>query len=133
MREFTFKITAIILLSCLLFQSCVVYQNVPVSLDQAVNKGRAKIVTPYADKILCKKIIFEDGDYYAIKEGDGAKILISSTNASEIEIFLYDNKKSDVQSLIFIGAVATGVSVILAIILAKILIRAGEDFWDWAN
>ncbi len=90
----------------IVFQSCVVYQKTPVSIQKAYNQGKAKIsITHTTDvtynngvvkaaksnaDLYYKNIILEDGFYYGIYEN--RKIKIDTT--AVLAIYLKDIEKS---------------------------------------
>ena len=61
------KSISIFLLGTVLFQCCVVYQKTPVSLSDAANKGKVKVVTTNNKKLKFPNIEFENGIYKGTK------------------------------------------------------------------
>ena len=56
----------------ILLQGCVVYQNKPVTLERAFQKGlKTKVVTDSANTFKFKRIGFEDGKFYGVKISNG--------------------------------------------------------------
>ena len=60
------KSTSILLLALILLQSCVFYQKVPISLNDAQDQGKAKAVSKLGKTLLFKNIIVEDSLYYGV-------------------------------------------------------------------
>lgn len=91
------KSLSLVLLATILLQSCVAYQKTSVSLEQAYNKGKVKLVDMHGNKHTIQNIEMKDSIYYAfIKEK--RTILYESQISS---IYLVDKKKSKTQTIIF--------------------------------
>lgn len=100
------------LLAIILLQSCVVYQNVSVSIDEAYNKGKVKLITTTGKKIMINNIEKTDTTYY----GDLGTYKLRIP-ADEVEaIYLYDKKESNKRSFIVMG-VSVGVLIGIWIIV----------------
>ena len=96
-----------VLLSCiLLFQSCVVYDKTPVSLEEAaLQQNKTKITTTSEDTFKYAYISLENGVYYGLKKKSG-KMVKSSLRPEEIsEIRVKDNTSSTWVSLAFAAGV----------------------------
>ena len=61
------KSISVFLLVTALFQCCVVYQKTPVTLSDAANRGKVKVVTTNNEKLKFSNIEFENGSYTGIK------------------------------------------------------------------
>lgn len=64
------KSISFVLFIAILLQSCVVYQKQSVSIYQAVEKGKVKVVTNSGRKVIFNNIIKEGGNYYGIYNFD---------------------------------------------------------------
>lgn len=90
-------------------QSCVVYQNSSVSIDEAVDEGKAKLITTSDKEILINNIEKTDTAFYG-NMGD-YKIHIPTNEVQHI--YLLDKKKSNKRALIAVGV---GVGVLIGIL-----------------
>ena len=105
------------LLAVILLQSCVAYQKTPVSLKEAENMGKAKVVFTSdstkkwltSEQILYPKNIISKEDAYFIEKG---KHSVPLDTAAVQSVYLKDVKKSKRQT-------------IAAIILPVVLIPVG--------
>ena len=68
-----FKIVVLLLIGTL-FQSCTVYQKTPVSIEEAQNKGKVKVVNSNGQQWKFDQIVFIDSIYYGINSHDKTQI-----------------------------------------------------------
>ena len=93
------KQIAIFILVNILLQSCVVYQNTSVPINQAVDLGKAKLITTTGNELLIKNIEKVDSTYY----GDLGTYTISIPPGEVEAIYLYDKKITNKRQLIGLG------------------------------
>lgn len=96
------KISYVLFIVLLLFQSCVVYQTQSFTLDQAVNKGKVKLIGKSGQVFKFDNISLIDSAYFGIGREyisktqyitkEGAKTPLDSTSISGI--YIRDGKKS---------------------------------------
>ena len=68
------KVIALILSALILFQSCATYKT-PVTLKQAAQEEKAvKIITVDDDTYKYKYIVYEDGQFYGVKDNPGEDV-----------------------------------------------------------
>ena len=85
------KVVSIFLLATLHFQSCVVYQKMPVPIKEAYERGSGvKIISKLGDRFIFNGIYVKDSIYYGVK-GDNL-VRLDTTQISGI--YLQDNKKT---------------------------------------
>lgn len=60
------KSVSFVLLVAILLQSCATYQKKAVSINQASEKGKVKVVTNNGKRVIFNNIINEGGNYYGI-------------------------------------------------------------------
>ena len=69
-----FKIIALFFTALILFQSCATYKT-PVTLEQAANTKKAvKVITVDDDSYKYKYIVYEDGQFYGVKDNPGEDV-----------------------------------------------------------
>ena len=104
---------AIFILVNILLQSCVVYQDTSVSLNDAQNQGRVKVTTTYGNDLTLINIDFRDSVYY----GDYGKSQdeISLDSAQISSIYLQDVRRSKNQTTITIVSLVIGIPLIVII------------------
>ena len=84
-----------IFLFCIIFfQGCVVYQPIPVSIDNASNSGRVKVISNQGDVIYYRSIVMVDSSYYGIR--GSIKIPLDSIQVNSI--FLEDRYLSNMKT-----------------------------------
>ena len=74
----------------ILLQSCTVYHNSSVSLEEAVDKGKVKVITNYGSTFEFNKIEQKGSVYYGVGQND--TIQINSNDLSQIQVA--DTRKS---------------------------------------
>ena len=68
------KVIALFLSALILFQSCATYKT-PVTLEQAAQEEKAvKIITVDNDTYKYKYIVYEDGQFYGVKDNPGEDV-----------------------------------------------------------
>jgi len=80
------KVIALFLSGLILFQSCSTYKT-PVTLQQAAQQEQAvKIITIDDDTYKYKYIIYEDGQFFGVKDnpGEDVKFPITSEEVEEV-------------------------------------------------
>ena len=60
------KLTSILLLTFILFQGCTVYHKTSVSIEEAVNKGKTKVVYDSGTVHILDNIVLKDSTYYGM-------------------------------------------------------------------
>lgn len=80
----------IIILSVIILQSCTLYHNSSASLEEAVDKGKVKVIANYGQTFKFDKIVQKDSVYYGLGKND--TVQISSSDFSKIH--LSDMRKS---------------------------------------
>ena len=86
------KTISLFLSGLILFQSCSAYKT-PVTLQQAAQEEKAvKIVTVDDDTYNYKYIVFEDGQFYGVKDNPGEDVKFP-INKEEVADVLMKNKK----------------------------------------
>ena len=107
------KSFSIALLTIVLLQSFVVYQDTSVSLNDDQNQGKVKVATTYGTEMKFTNMYFEDSLYYGI--AGTQKIRLDTTQI--LSVYLKDIKKSKTRT------------ILLAISPAIILVVYGAIFW----
>jgi len=99
------KTISLFLSGLILFQSCSAYKT-PVTLQQAAQEEKAvKIVTVDDDTYNYKYIVFEDGQFYGVKDNPGEDVKFP-IDAEEVADVMMKNKTIPTWVIIaFIGAV----------------------------
>ncbi len=106
------KTFALFLTALILFQSCSVYKT-PVTLEQAVlGQKEVKITTASDETVKYKYIVYEDGQFYGVKNNPGEEVKFA-INVDEVYEVLA--KKGGLPTWVWIIG---GVLVITVIILA---------------
>lgn len=116
----------------MLFQSCVIYQKSAVSLDEALDKGKTKIIdkhktinglkviSPPPKEHKFKNIELINGVYYGLSARDTTAIdtaIISS-------VYLRDKKKSKISTIILV------VTLVPVAVLIGAVISLGKASWS---
>ncbi len=112
-RQISIKTFAIFFFIITLLQSCVAYQNTPVSLVEAEqSKKRVKIKTNSNQTYRFEQIVLDQEQFYGLKKekGEMVRIVISDYN----EVFLQSKSKSTWTSIAVI-ALPTITAVIIGI------------------
>ena len=94
-------------------QSCVVYQNSSVSIDEAIDVGKVKLITTSDKEILINNIEKTDTAFY----GNLGKYKIHIPTNEVQYIYMLDKKKTNNWAFIGIG-VGVGVLIGLVYIIA---------------
>ncbi len=112
-RQISIKTITIFFFINTLLQSCVVYQNTPVSLVEAEqSKKRVKIKTNSNRTYRFEQIVLDQEQFYGLKKekGEMVRIVISDYN----EVFLQSKRKS-AWTTIAVIAVPTITAVIIGV------------------
>lgn len=88
------KSVTIFLLSTILFHSSVTYQKQSVSINQATEKGKVKVLTSNGKNVIFDKVINENGSYYGIYSNQGQRIPIDTTRTSQFYLKKSKHDKS---------------------------------------
>ena len=124
-----------ILLITILAQSCVAYKNTAISLDQAIDQGRVKVISKEGRKTRLQSISKENGNYYGVLPKENVVFPLEST--SLVAIYKYDQKKSRIQTAVLIGGITLGLAFILGVSVANSIKNTELDidmsgvYWDW--
>jgi len=98
------QLISIALLATILLQSCVAYQKTSISLDEAKNKGKVKVMRRTGNYSKFKNIHMEDGVYYGNINNKEVLLKVSQFSA----IYLEDKEKSKKQTIkLAVGIVVT--------------------------
>ena len=108
------KVIALILSALILFQSCATYKT-PVTLKQAAQEEKAvKIITVDDDTYKYKYIVFEDGQFFGVKDNPGEDVKFP-INADEVyEVFEKKGRFPTWAIIVIAGGVLLGVIAIIA-------------------
>ena len=91
----SFRTISLFFLTLTLLQSCVAYQNTPVSLLQAEeSQKRVKMKTSSNETYTFKQIILEEGQFYGLKKEKRELVKIAIYDAGTNEVFLHSKSKS---------------------------------------
>ena len=102
------KTIALFFTALILFQSCATYKT-PVTLEQAAQDEKAvKIVTVTDDSYKYKYIVYEDGQFYGVKDNPGEDVKFP-INAEEVSDVLMKKGGLSTWEWIVIGVVVIGV------------------------
>jgi len=102
------KIIASLLALLMLLESCTVYKNASITLDQAVNnEAKVKVKTETAENLKFNRIDFNNGNYYGIKKTQGEIVKIQLDEKKIISIREKDEAASTVATILLtVGSVA---------------------------
>ena len=106
-RSFTY-----ILIITLLGQSCIVYQDVPVSINDAVNERKVKAINSFGNEFILRKIHYSDSTYSAKYKFDRIQL---DTNQIE-SIYLKDigkSKKKTTKTVLISGVIIISIPVLI--------------------
>lgn len=112
------RLTTTITLLILLQLGCTAYQKTPVSLENAVNRGKVKYDNGIKDEFF-RKIVENNGIYYGVREGINYKI--PDQNA---EVYLRNPSKSVLKT---IAAIFVPPLAFFGVIFAILFFAAGGD------
>ena len=78
------KVIALFLSALILFQSCAIYRT-PVTLEQAAQEEKAvKVITVDDDSYKYKYIVYENGEFFGVKDNPGEDVKFPIT-VEEVE------------------------------------------------
>ncbi|WP_242083877.1 hypothetical protein [Aestuariivivens sediminis] len=110
----------------LFFQSCVLYEKSPVSLEWAATQNRkAKVTTTDKQTYKFKTIRLENDHYYGIKDTKG-EIIKTPLQADNLKKIHLQNKGAST-----VGTIVTAIGCVVAVILVWYFIDTGGG--DWIN
>lgn len=92
------KSASFVLLAVILLQSCVVYQDTSVSVNDAQNQGATKVLTTYGTEMVFDNMYIKDSIYYGVYESQ--EIRLDTTQIKNI--YLRDKKKSNTRTVLAI-------------------------------
>ena len=107
-------------------QSCMVYEKQGISLEEAQDKGRVKVVNHNGQEFKFKNILYKDSLFYGQKSNSSELIKIYTDSIEEV--YLFDEKKSKLKTILFFAALAGLHYIILLIIIVSLLFSA----WGWS-
>ena len=116
------KPVSLVLLATILLQSCVAYQKTSVSLNEATNKGKVKLIDANGRVYAALNIEMQDSIYYALIKKNKIALVESQYSG----IYLEDKKKSKTQTVIFWASFVIVVGFGFALLL-------GQAFENLAN
>ena len=117
MRTFKDHIKAIslFLTAIILFQSCATYKT-PVTLQQAVQEEKAvKIVTLDDDTYKYKYIVYEDGQFYGVKDNPGEDVKFPIDTEEVADVLMKNRTIPTWLIMAVIGTVVVGFLVLLIV------------------
>lgn len=115
------KSASFVLLAVILLQSCVVYQQISVSPDSAVDKGKVKVVTTSGLEFIFENMYIKNNIYYGHTKSQ--EIRIDTTQIKNI--YLKDKKKSNKRTVLAALSPLIVYGAWLAIVLIFIIVGGG--------
>lgn len=88
------KLIAIFILVNILLQSCVVYQQTSVSIENSVLKGSAKVINDSGHESQFKEIKYVDNNYFGVRKGYSNEHLLKLDSTKISHVYLKDIKKT---------------------------------------
>ncbi|MDH5368167.1 MAG: hypothetical protein OEW67_14365 [Cyclobacteriaceae bacterium] len=112
----------IIIIAVIILQSCSVYNKPSVSIGEATDKGKVKVITNYGSTILFEKIERRDSVYYGfINNNVKSDSILQIFSDDDIAVYTLDAKKSKRRTRILITVIGISAGTIIgAIILNNI-------------
>lgn len=107
------NITGIFLLLLILFQSCTVYHKTSVSIEEATNQGKVKVVDGTGQEYFYDKIVLKDSIYYGIYHRNPPAVI---RHYESKEIYMKDKKKSLRKSIIKPAGISAAAIIIIGAI-----------------
>ena len=118
------KPTALFFLIMTMLQSCIAYQNTPVSLQQAeFNKKRVKVNTSSNYTYHFKQIVLEEDQFYGLKKVQGKTVKIPIDNNEVYKVFLHSKSKST----------WTTIAIIVVPVITLAILAATTDYGPGLN
>ena len=119
------KVISIFLIAVFIMQSCVVYQQIPVSLDNAVEQGNAKVITTSYEELKFREILnINDSTYMGVNNENETLVL----NEDLIyRIYLKSEPKSNLATITLI--LLSGVTVFMFVGIVAYF----KFMSDWSN
>ncbi|MCP4976507.1 MAG: hypothetical protein GY931_10130 [Maribacter sp.] len=110
------KTFALFLTALILFQSCSVYKT-PVTLEQAVlGQKEVKITTASDETVKYKYIVYEDGQFYGVKNNPGEEVKFA-INVDEVYEVLAKKGGLPTWAIVVISAGAL-IAIVIVVTLA---------------
>ena len=123
----SFRTISLFFLTLTLLQSCVAYQNTPVSLLQAEeSKKRVKMKTSSNETYTFKQIILEEGQFYGLKKEKRELVKIAIYDAGTNEVFLHSKSKSTWITLTVIVVPL----IVVRILAGEFTFNLDDDFFN---
>ena len=123
----SFRTISLFFLTLRLLQSCVAYQNTPVSLLQAEeSKKRVKMKTSSNETYTFKQIILEEGQFYGLKKEKRELVKIAIYDAGTNEVFLHSKSKSTWITLTVIVVPL----IVVRILAGEFTFNLDDDFFN---
>ena len=111
------KTNALFFMALILLQSCVAYQNTPVSLLQAEESTkRVKIKTSSNQTYHFKQIVLEEEKFYGLKKEKRELVKIAISDYVDNEVFLQSKSKS---TLATIGVIVAPLGILIWMVIAN--------------
>ncbi|MDH3699529.1 MAG: hypothetical protein OEQ81_12760, partial [Flavobacteriaceae bacterium] len=109
------KAISLFLTAIILFQSCATYKT-PVTLQQAVQEEKAvKIVTVDDDTYKYKYIVYEDGQFYGVKDNPGEDVKFPIDTEEVADVLMKNRTIPTWLIMAVIGTVVVGFLVLLIV------------------
>ncbi|WP_445386058.1 hypothetical protein ACT6NV_04435 [Robiginitalea sp. IMCC44478] len=109
------KIIALFLSGLILMQGCSTYKT-PVTLQQAEQQEKAvKIITTNDDTYKYKYIVYENGQFYGVKDNPGEDVKFPINSEEVTDVLIKGKTMPDWVLYVLIGVLAVG--TILAIVV----------------
>ena len=106
-----------VIFGIVLLQSCKVYQEVPVSISESVEKGRVKLVRKPYSQLELRKVYMKDSVYYGTYGPIGLnEISLDSNQISSVYLLdIEKTKKNRKKSTIILGSTVIGIPVLIVL------------------
>ncbi len=120
------KTTALFIMAMTLLQSCIAYQNTPVSLEQAEqSKKRVKLKTSSNQTYNFEQIVLEEEEFYGLKKKRGEITKTAISDALDNKLFLQSKRKSTWATL---GVIGVPVIALVIIVRSSLSFNSGLSF-----
>lgn len=120
------KTTALFFIAMTLLQSCIAYQNTPVSLQQAEqSKKRVKLKTSSNQTYDFEQIVLEEEEFYGLKKEKGEITKTAISDAMDNKLFLQSKRKSTWATL---GVIGVPVIALVIIVRSSLSFNSGLSF-----
>jgi hypothetical protein len=108
------KLTGVLLLTFILFQGCTVYHKTSVSMEEAINQGKVKVVYGFGAEQILDNIVLEDSVYYGVK---GGKVTQLHTEEN-YKVYIKNKTKSIIKPVVSVLGIAA-LFVIISVALFR--------------